>query len=181
MAKKLLNYSITATSVVIERLDYPNGEDGEAVVGRTETFDVSAIPEELKSGEDVVASLAAYGLSQILQDRVSSVTGGGDAKLDKMMEVYELLKAGEWKAQRVSNPSERKVAIAADFAEGFARFIQSQGKEMDAATASAYLQALSNEERKALRAHDKVKPFIQAVRDEASAKAADIDLSDLLG
>lgn len=180
MARKQMDYQITADTVTVNRLDYPNGPDGEPVVAETVTFAVGDVPAELKVNEEQFASLAAYGLSQLLQDRVSSVQGS-EAKLAAMHDVFELLKNGEWKAVRASSAGERKVTIAAEFAEGFARFVQSKGKDMDAATATAFLQSKSNEERKALRAHPEVKAFIQAVKDEAVAKAGELDLGDLLG
>lgn len=184
MARKTMDYSITAGSVNVSRLDYPDGPDGDAVVAETVSFAVADVPAELHvsgEGDDaVMASLAAYGLSQLLQDRVSSVTGAAE-KLVKMQEVFELLKEGKWKAVRAGGSGERKASIPADFAEAFARYIQSKGKDMDAATATAYLQAQTAEARKALRAHEDIAAFIKQVKDEAASKAADLDLDDLLG
>ena len=181
MARKLLDYKITPDTVTVSTLKYPEGPDGDAVVDKTIEFAVGDVPGTLLSNGEAVASLASYGLSQLLQDRVSSVKGG-DEKIAAMEAVFELLKGGEFKAPRASGAGgERKATIPAEFAEGFARFVQSKGKNMDAATATAYLQGMTAEERKAIRAHEDVKAFIQQVRDEAANAAAELDLGDLLG
>ena len=179
MARKQLDYKITDTKVSISLLAYAD-QDAEPTVVETVEFDVTEVPATLKSGEDSVASLAAYGLSQILQDRVSSVQGGKE-KLEAMAGVFEMLKGGEWKAARASTAGERKAAIPSDFAEGFARFVTESGRPMDATTATIFLQSKSADERKALRAHEGIKAKIAEVKAEAESKAADLDLDSLLG
>lgn len=182
MARKNMNYIITDAEVIVQALHYPEGVDGAAEVKEEVRFAVADVPAQLHvsgEGEDAAyASLAAYGLSQLLQDRVSSVT---DGKLEKMGEVFEMLKEGKWKATRASTAGERKVSIPAEFAEAIARFVQSKGRDMDAATATIWLQNQDADARKALRANDDVKAFIQQVRDEATAKADSLDLDSLLG
>lgn len=182
--RKAMDYTITPDSVIVSRLHYPDGDDGAAAVAEQVTFNVADVPAQLHvsgEGEEATyASLAAYGLSQLLQDRVSSVDGA-ESKLEKMHEVFELIKEGKWKAVRASVAGERKTAIPSEVAEGFARYVQSLGKDMDAATATVWLQSKTAEERKAIRQKDEVKAFIQQVKDEAAAKAEDLDLEDLLG
>lgn len=180
MARKLLDYKITPEKVIVSTLKYPDGPDGDAEIDKTVEFAVADVPTVLSHNDVEVATLASYGLSQLLQDRVSSIKGG-DEKLEAMGAVFDLLKGGEFKAPRASGTGgERKATIAADFAEGFALYVQSKGKDMDAAVATAYLQGLDNEERKAIRAHGEVKAFIEQVRKSAAEKAADLDLGDLL-
>lgn len=177
MARKQFNYILAADTVTVQRLEYPE-IDGDAVVAEELTFGTADVPATIVNGEGEV-SLASYGLSQILQDRVSSVAG--DGKLAKMQEVMDMLKEGKWKESRATGTGERKATIDSFFATGFALFLQSKGKDVDANAATVLLQGMEAEERKALRAHDGIKPFIQKAKDQANATADSLDLAELLG
>lgn len=176
MARKQFNYILAAAQVTIQRLAYAD-PDAEATVAEEKTFDVAAIPETLANGEGEV-SLAAYGLSQILQDRVSSLDA--DEKLEGMDKVFEQLQAGEFKAKRASSGGGKKPTIDSYFAEGLARFLQAQGKDVDANTAVAILQSKSADERKALRQHEDIKAYIEKAKADAAEAAGQIDLESLL-
>lgn len=176
MARKQFNYILAANSVTVQRLAYAD-VDAPATVAEETTFELDNIPAELQNGEGVV-SLAAYGLSQILQDRVSSLES--EEKLEGMSKVFEQLQAGEFKAKRASTGGSKKPQIDSYFAAGLAAFLQSQGKDVDANTAVVLLQSKSAEERKALRAHPDVKAFIEKAKADAAEAASQIDIDSLL-
>ena len=178
MAKKDLRYITLANSVLVQHLTYPNGQDGEAVVADTVEFKVDDVPAKYAVGESEV-SLVAYGLSQLLQDRASSVQGA-ENKLEKMKETFARLQEGEWKAQRESTGGERKPNIPADFAQAFARFYTEKGRAMDAVQATAILQGRTAEERKAIRENEQIKALIAQVRAESNSAAMDFDLDGLI-
>lgn len=178
MARKQFNFVLSASAIIVQQLAYAD-QDAEATVADEKSFEVADIPAELQNGENTVVSLAAYGLSQILQDRSSSVAQAD--KLERMTEVFDTLKGGQWKEQRASSGGTRKASIDVYFASGFSKFLESKGKVVDTVTATTLLQGMSADERKALRASDQIKPFIEQARDAAETAASDIDLTDLLG
>lgn len=177
MARKQFNYIVTPASVLIQKLSYA-GDDAPAEVAETQEFMVADIPAELNNGEALI-SLAAYGLSQVLQDRASSVDT--EDKMEQMGKTFENLKEGLWKEARVSNGSVKKASIDPFFAAGFSEYLASQGKDVDANACTILLQGYSAEQRKALRTHADIKVFIEQAKEKATAQVADLDLSSLLG
>jgi hypothetical protein len=177
MARKQFNFVVSGTAVVVQRLTYAD-PDAPAVVAEEKTFAVADVPAELTNGEGVV-SLAAYGLSQVLQDRVSSCDA--DEKLEAMEKVFGNLVDGKWKEARQSTGATKKAAIDPFFAKGFSLFLQGQGKDVTAEQATIILQGLDADQRKALRTNDDIKAFIEKAKEEATASVADLDLSSLLG
>lgn len=177
MARKSFNFVVSATAVTVQRLTYAD-PDAPAVVAEEKTFNVGDVPAELANGEGVV-SLAAYGLSQVLQDRVSSCDA--DEKLEAMDKVFGNLLEGKWKEARQSTGGTKKASIDPFFAKGFSMFLQSQGKDVSAEQATIILQGLDADQRKAFRTHEDIKVFIEKAKEEATASVADLDLSSLLG
>lgn len=177
MARKQFNFILTAASVVVQKLAYPD-IDGAPEVAEEKEFSIEGLPATFAVGEGEV-SLAAYGLSQFLQDRTSSVAG--DDKLGKMDEIFAALSEGQWKSKRESSGGVRKPSIDTFFAAGFAKFLQSKGKDVDTATATTLLQGYDADQRKALRAHEDIKAFIEQAKSEANTAASEIDLGSLLG
>lgn len=176
MARKQFNFVLTPTTVTAQKLAYEDA-DAPATVAAEKTFEVSGLPEVFGEGENAV-SLLAYGLSQFLQDRTSSVPG--EEKLEKMEEIFAALAEGQWKATRVSSGGTRKASIDPFFAEGFAKFLQSKGKDVDTNTATVLLQDMDADQRKALRAHADVKAFVEQAKESAASAASEIDLESLL-
>lgn len=177
MARKQFNFILTAVSVVVQKLSYPD-PDAAPVVAEEKEFSIENLPATYAVGEGEV-SLAAYGLSQFLQDRTSSVAG--DDKLEKMEEIFGSLGEGQWKSKRESTGGVRKPSIDPFFAAGFAKFLQANGKDVDTATATTLLQGYKKEQRAAIRAHEQVKAFIEQAKSEANSAASEIDLGSLLG
>lgn len=186
-------FKLTNETVTLNILDVTpiNGEKPEKPkVLLEKVWDLSQIADELQDGDNL-SSLKAYGLSSILQDRCSDVT---DAKLSEhassTLEIaearaeayevfYEMLKGGSMKQTRASGG--KSATVDSYFAEGFARFLQAEGKDVDATTAATILNSRSADERKALRKHEKIAGFIAEAKREASEAAKGIDLESLLG
>lgn len=165
---KRIRYVLTATAVqamLIEKID-----DQEENVLQTLNFEVGDVAGELQDGDNV-KSLAAYGLSKILQDRTSSVKN--EDKMAEMEEVFELLKTGQWR-QRREGAGTKKATIDPVFAQAIAEI-----KGCDVATATLALQSKTSEERKAMRALDLVKDKINELRERANEQAGDL-LDDLV-
>lgn len=175
MARKGFNYIVTPTAVIVQRLAYADA-DAAAEVTDTLEFAVGEVPVELQNGE-AVTSLAAYGLSQVLQDRCSSVAA--DDKFEQMTKTFEALKEGKWKEVRVSTGGAKKASIDPFFAAGFAAFCVQSGKDIDANTATILLQNMDADKRKALRTHDAIKALIEAAKESAAAKVDEFDVDSL--
>jgi len=165
---KKLNYTLLATAVTAALV---NKTDDSSEVIAEKTFNVADIPAELNDGENSVKSLAAYGLSKLLQDRTSSVDAEG--KLEAMEEVFALLKGGEWR-QRKEGGAGKKAAIDPIFAQAIAEI-----KSVSVAAATIALQGMDADQRKALRQVETVKAKIAEVREAAEGEAADL-LSDMI-
>lgn len=175
--RKGFNFICTATAVTVQKLGYAD-MDSPAHIEQETSFQVSDLPAEFTQGEGLI-SLAAYGLSQLLQDRTSSVDSGD--KLEKMAEIFETLKDGKWRETRESTAQPRKAAVDVYFASGFSMFLQSVGKNVDVGAATAILQDMTPEQRKALKADERVAPFIKQAQEAARAAAEGFDLNALLG
>lgn len=172
--RKQFNYVVDAESVTVQRLGY---EGEEVKVLEQEVFVIADIPASLVAGEGTM-SLAAYGLSQILQDRTSSIKDS-EERFGAMPDVFELLKSGEWKAARESTAGPRKAAIDSFFAKGFAMYLESQGKDVTPEAAVVVLQDMTAEQRKAVRSHEAIAGFIKKAKEDAAAAAAEIDVESL--
>lgn len=178
MARKSFNFIVTSAAVTIQRLSYAT-PDADAEIAEERTFAVADVPETLLNGE-VEMSLAGYGLSQVLQDRCSSTPT--DEKFEQMEKTFATLLEGKWKEARVSTTGGvKRPTIDPFFAAGFASFLQSKGKNVDANTAVLLLQDMEAEQRKALRNHEEIKVFVDQAKEAAATAANDLDLDALLG
>ena len=177
MARKQFNFIVTALSVTIQRLSYKD-VDADAEVAESKIFAVSDVPGELVNG-DAMTSLAAYGLSQVLQDRCSSVVT--DDKFEQMDKTFATLLEGKWKDARASTTGGvKKATIDPFFAAGFSDYLISKGKQVDANTAVIILQGMEADKRKALRNHEEIKSFVDAAKEKASTAVDELDLESLL-
>lgn len=155
-------------------------------------FDAGAIPASLVDG-DTMKSLAAYGLSQLLQDRASQMAdnvqrkegladtleGMAANRVDSWDDTYSLLVGGNW-----SQPRARKAGnggVDTFFASGFAAFLCEQGKDVTVTTATAILEGLSKEERAKLRKDERIAAHVMEARKAAREAADSFDLGDVLG
>lgn len=185
---KLDNETVTLTILDVTPINGEKPEKPEVLVERM--FKLDEIPDQLEDGEGL-SSLKAYGLSSILQDRCSDMTDSklaphatstkelADMRSEAYDDVFQVLASGKMRKERASGG--KASTVDSYFAEGFARFLQSQGKEVDATTASTILNSRNAEERKALRKHEKIAGFIAEAKREASEAAKGIDLDSLLG
>lgn len=177
MARKSFNFVVTAETVTVQRLQYAD-LDSPATVAEEKSFEVADIPAELANGEAVI-SLAAYGLSQVLQDRASSV--GTEDKLEQMAKTFANLGNGLWKEARASSGRNVKASIDTFFAAGFSAYLGSKGKDVSPQACTLLLQGYEAEQRKGLRNHPEIKVFIEQAKEAATASVADLDLASLLG
>ena len=172
-----MNFAVTTAGVLAQRVKVD--EAGEKTVLAERLFAVEDVPAELKDGELEAKSLAAYGLSKLLQDRTSS--SASEVKLDDMEKVFESLAEGIWRVRKASTGGAgKKPAIDAIFAAAVAEFLTAKaGQEVTAVTAQVKLQSMDADSRKALRAHPDVAPIIERMKGEAEEGAAALD--DILG
>lgn len=165
-----------------------NKGDNTLEVLYTQTFDVNDIPETLTNG-DGFTTLKGYGLSSLLQDRAASYADktladngivGRDAvqaRADKYQETFDMLTRGVFSERTASEP--KGAAVDIFFAKALVELVGSKGKEIDESTATAILQGLSKDERKAMRT--KLASAISELKREAQEAASELDLGDLLG
>lgn len=157
-------FLVMTTSVMVQQLR------GDEVIAE-KTFEVADIPEALTDGELGEKSLAAYGLSQLLQDRAKA---SGEDKIPAMEEVFELLKSGQWRVRREGSAS-GKVTIDPYFAAAVA-----QMKGISVLEATNALKGISTENRKAIRGLEAVSDIIKALKEKAAETAGENLLDDLL-
>ena len=185
-------FDLTKEAVTLTVFDATpvNGEKPENMIElASHVFELANIPDELQDGDNPVKTLAAYGLSRLLQDRCSDYTdkrleGDGlsvqevaDTRVAAYQAVYEVLAEGQFRARRESKG--KTAAVDTFFAQALCDFLKEQGKDMDINTATVYLQSRSNEERKALRS--KLQSYINKAREAAREAASGLDLDELLG
>lgn len=177
----------SVTMTVFDNTDSDNPKELGSFV-----FDVNAIPAELEDGDNPVKSLAAYGLSRLMQDRCSDYTDGklaefarsvqemADARIEAYKAVYDVLAEGQFRARKAAS-AKAGSAVDTFFASGFSKFLCEAGKPVTIEQATAILQGLGNDERKALRADARIKGYIDEARREAREAVKDIDIAALLG
>jgi orotidine-5'-phosphate decarboxylase len=182
-------FTLTSDSVEMKVMDVTNPDEHKELAKHE--FDVTAIPVILEDGEQASKSLAAYGLSRLMQDRCSDFTDSklGDvcataaevakARLEAYQAVFDTLAGGQFRARRAT--SKAGASVDAFFASGFAAFCKANGKDVTPEQATVILQGMSGEQRKALRADDRIKPFIAEAREAARTAVDGLDLESLLG
>lgn len=182
-------FTLTETTVTMQVMDVTNPDEAKEL--ESHTFDVGTVPATLEDGDNPTKSLAAYGLSRLMQDRCSDYTDSkladicssakevAKARLEAYQGVYDVVMSGQFRARRATAKAGASVDVF--FARGFADFCQENGKEVTGEQATIILQGMTAEQRKALRADERIKPFIQKARDAARAAVSDLDLGELLG
>lgn len=173
LTKLRFKFDLTAAEVsakLIRQSEDTAGNTEETVVD-SRLFSIADYPAELNDG-DTVKSLAAYGLSKILQDRASSIDA--EDKLEAMDTISEMLKSGEWRERKA--PAAPKATIAPIFAEAVQRLYKNRGQELSLTQVTQALASKSVEERKAI----KQLPDIVAIIDELKREAAETNLDDIL-
>jgi hypothetical protein len=182
----------TVTMRIYDVTAFNKGDDtSNAPLLAEHEFDVTKVPATLNDGDNPLKSLAAYGLSRLMQDRSSSCTDGAlgenctsvkevaEARLAAYKETYDLVCSGEFRARREGSGGGKAASVDTFFAQALVNFLADNGKDMDINTATVYLQSLSADERKALRT--KLAPQISAAREAAREAAKGFDIGDLLG
>lgn len=169
MSTTRIKYVLSSKQINIQAITKEDGKD--PVMTKEEIFSLDGVKEELINGETFV-SLAAYGLSQILQDRTSDLTpknGISPAeRIDAMVGIFnDTIKEGYFK-----KPTKKAAATRIDIAliEAIAEL-----KEVSITAAETALKGKSKEERDGIAALPQVATIIARIRDEA----AQVDLSDL--
>lgn len=186
-------FTLTATTVTMEVFDltgFNKGDDtSKAPKLAEQVFNVEDIPALLDDGEQAQKSLAAYGLSRLMQDRASDFTDGklaeecsttleiAEMRVAAYAATYDVLKSGQFRARRESKGKQAQVDTY--FAQALCDFLGEQGKEMDVTTATAWLQGQDAEARKALRS--KLATHIQAAKAKAQSALDGMDMDSLLG
>jgi hypothetical protein len=168
MAK--MNYQMTDSTVLVRVVDIAvdgEGNESEEVL-REKLFAVADVPAELADGEKV-KSLAAYGLTKLLQDRTSQLTDPLE-KFGAMEEAFaNFFTQGLWKAP--SQGGSRKAAVDPFFAQAVADL-----KGWSITQAVATIQALDKDQRATLREAEKVQEAMKALRSEAG----EVDVDELM-
>jgi hypothetical protein len=128
--------------------------------GETLTLDVSTLDESIQT------NLMLHGALQKIGDSYAGAAGDYDFATTAAKKVIDNLLAGEWKSAR-EDGGESKPRVT-ELAEAVARI-----KGMELAQAVEVISGLSDEQRKALRAKDKVKAVIAQIRFEKASKKAE--------
>lgn len=135
--------------------------------GTTLELDVSSLEE------DIQRELMLHGALQKIGDSYAGAAGDYDFAISNAQKVIDNLIAGNWKAARAASGESKPRTT--ELAEAIARI-----KGIDVAQASAIVEALSDEQRKAIRAKETVKATIAQIRyEKAQAKAAKASAEDL--
>jgi hypothetical protein len=130
------------------------------------TLDVSTLDESIQT------NLMIHGALQKIGDSYAGAAGDYDFALAGAKKVIDNLLAGEWKSAREGG-GESKPRVT-ELAEAVARI-----KGMELSKAVEVISGLTDEQRKALRAKDKVKAVIAQIRFEKAAKKAEEAGDDL--
>ena len=146
-------------------------KDGDETIDLgTHDFAVDGIPAEINDG-DVTRSLAAYGLSSLLQDRTSSIKDP-EERIEAMKAVYEQLASGQWRTRR--EPGQSKARIHPSLAEAVRRFFLDQGQDIPVEAVVAKLQSLDSEARKGIS----MLPQVKAHRAAYDAELAQAEMAE---
>lgn len=133
----------------------------------TRTFPVADVPAAL-STNDEPKSLAAYGLSKVLQERPSGEPDPAK-KLELMDATFKTLSEGRWRDYAVGGGSKRGPKLDAIFVQAVAEI-----KKVKVPQAEAALRKLDAATIKKIRSLPDVKERMEKLR--ASAGDDDIDL-----
>lgn len=188
-------FELTNDQVMMSIYDVTDIQKGEKMPDNrapieSHIFVVTDIPAVLEDGDNATKSLAAYGLSRLLQDRNSGVTDSGDvaqacgtveelaaARMDAYKSTYETLLAGLFREKRASGAASKAAAVCPFFAQAFVELAAKKGKELTVEVATMILQKLTKEERKAMRTA--LVGRINELKAAATQQANDFDINDL--
>jgi len=112
--------------------------------------------------EDIIHNLAIHGLSQKLGDSYASAESVAEARAS-LIGVWNNLKAGEWNA---------KVSRGGKIVEALSRVADVKYED-----AQAKFTAMSEEDKKELRKHPKIKLALAEIEMERQTKLAEADSS----
>lgn len=165
-----LHYEIHANGVRVHHYTGEKWSDENKTVHGVTEFNVSDLPEVFKSNEGD-KTLAAYGLTKLLQDRTSQVKESAEAKLKAMGEYFGVFRSGTWREYKEASGEGkgRKPSIDPIFAQAIANL-----KNAPLAAVIGALQKKSKEERKAMAALEPVKAEMARLRTESAS--FDLDL-----
>lgn len=135
--------------------------------GQELTLDVSTLDENIQT------NLMIHGALQKIGDSYAGAAGDYAFAVAGAQKVIDNLLGGEWKSAREGSGGESKPRVT-ELAEAVARI-----KGMELAQAVEVISGLTDEQRKALRAKDKVKSVIAQIRYEKAAKKAEEAGDDL--
>ena len=167
MSKVRMNFELTTETVTVQRVR--DTDEGREVLESHE-FPIADIPAVLEDGDLAPKSLAAYGLSKLLQDRTSNE--GPEGKIAAMQAVFATLAEGKYRVRKEPTGGGKRVSIDTFFAMAVAEFLTEQsGKSVDIGTATLFLERHSAEDRKALKAHDAIGPRIEELKAKAAEEA----------
>jgi len=158
-----LNYTVAVAAVTVA-LTHKDGD--EVVTDVSQDFSLDGLPESFGEGDNQ-RSLAAYGLSSLLQDRTSGIKDPKE-RIEKMGELMEQLKAGIWRSVKAAG--ERKTKIGADLVEAVKRYLASTKVTVTTEQVAAKLESMTKEQRKAMAGHPSVAAF-RAIYKAELAKA----------
>jgi hypothetical protein len=146
--------------------------NGNWVVEDTREYKLTELAGKVYEDGESKVSLAAYGLRALLADRTSQLREyGPKGVLEAMDNLYELLKAGEWKAKRKATGGQKRVDMV--LVEVVAKL-----KKCPLAAAEELVRKAPAETIEALKV--KYAKEYDAIATKAAA-AEDADLDDLIG
>lgn len=188
-------FELTSDQVMMSIYDVSDIQKGEKMPEdraplESHIFVVNDIPMILEDGDNATKSLAAYGLSRLLQDRNSSVTDSGEiaqacgvvedlarARMEAYQSTYDTLLAGMFREKRATGSASKAAAVCPFFAQSFVELAATKGKELTVEVATMILQKLTKEERKAMRTA--LVSRINELKADAQVQAASFDINDL--
>ncbi len=124
--------------------------------------------EDLPTEGDIADRVSLYGLNKLLTDRTSEEKDKA-TKLDKMVEVFDLLCSGEWSKERVVGA----IVVSVDV-EALAQI-----KELSVPQAQAALAAYDKEVRAKILGSEQVQKVAQEIR-ELRAATEVVSLDDMI-
>lgn len=162
-----LHYSVDADGVTVTEYDGESWSSEDAKVLDEQRFAVAEVPAQLETNDEP-KSLAAYGLSKVLQERPSGIKGASE-KLAAMRDAFAVLCKGKWREYREgSGGGGRGPKLDAIFVQAVA-----DEKKVKVPQAEAALRKMDKATIKQIRNL----PSIQKRMDKLREGAGEVDLS----
>lgn len=165
-----LHYEVGVDTVLVSEYEGEGWSDEDKKVLQTETFNVSDVPASLETSDEP-KSLAAYGLSKILQERPSGIKGAAE-KLDAMRSAFSVLCSGKWREYKEGGG--RGPKLDAIFVQAVA-----DEKKVKVPQAEAALRKMDKETIKQIRNLPTIQDRMEKLR--ASADKGEVELDFDLG